>query len=168
MWQSRRFCGERRRMDTVIFAIILAAVAIAAAVIILLTRAGRAPPDAVDLPPSDLATVSAEALIDPVATIPAEAVAPPFAPADDAPAGPPDDLTRIKGLGSKAATRLNELGITRYDQLARLSGVGLAAIAAEMGAFEGRIARDRWIEQAGHLAAGDTAGFEAKFGKLGD
>ena len=36
-----------------------------------------------------------------------------------------------------------------------------------MGAFEGRIARDRLVEQAGYLARGDTDGFEAKFGKLG-
>jgi predicted flap endonuclease-1-like 5' DNA nuclease len=36
-----------------------------------------------------------------------------------------------------------------------------------MGAFQGRIARDRWIEQARYLAADDVAGFEAVFGKLG-
>ena len=33
--------------------------------------------------------------------------------------------------------------------------------------FKGRITRDRWVEQAGYLARGDTAGFEAQFGKLG-
>jgi hypothetical protein len=29
------------------------------------------------------------------------------------------------------------------------------------------MARDRWIEQAQLLAAGDRAGYEATFGKLG-
>ena len=36
-----------------------------------------------------------------------------------------------------------------------------------MGAFKGRITRDRWVEQARYLAAGDIAGFEVTFGKLG-
>ena len=35
-----------------------------------------------------------------------------------------------------------------------------------MGPFTGRMARDRWIEQARLLSAGDQAGFEAKFGRL--
>ncbi|HWL46564.1 MAG TPA: hypothetical protein VNQ31_02505 [Sphingomonadaceae bacterium] len=82
-------------------------------------------------------------------------------------AGPPDTLTTLKGLGPKAAARLNELGITRFAQLAALDADGVAALDARMGNFKGRIARDRWVEQAAHLAAGDTAGFEATFGKLG-
>jgi predicted flap endonuclease-1-like 5' DNA nuclease len=36
-----------------------------------------------------------------------------------------------------------------------------------MGAFKGRIAKDRWIEQAKLLSKGDTAAFEAEFGALG-
>jgi predicted flap endonuclease-1-like 5' DNA nuclease len=43
----------------------------------------------------------------------------------------------------------------------------VSAIDARMGNFKGRIARDKWVEQASHLASGDRAGFEAKFGKLG-
>jgi predicted flap endonuclease-1-like 5' DNA nuclease len=43
----------------------------------------------------------------------------------------------------------------------------VAAIDARMGAFKGRIARDRWVEQARLLASGDTEAFEAEFGKLG-
>jgi predicted flap endonuclease-1-like 5' DNA nuclease len=38
---------------------------------------------------------------------------------------------------------------------------------ARMGAFSGRIARDRLVEQACYLERGDTDGFEAVFGKLG-
>jgi predicted flap endonuclease-1-like 5' DNA nuclease len=82
-------------------------------------------------------------------------------------AGAPDPLTTLKGLGPKAAAQLNELGITRYAQLAALDAAGVAALDARMGAFKGRIARDRWVEQAAYLAAGDTAAFEATFGKLG-
>lgn len=86
---------------------------------------------------------------------------------DDQPDLPPDDLTRLKGLGPKAAGILNDLGIRRYAQLAALDSAGVARVDAALGAFKGRITRDRWIEQARLLAAGDIAGFEAQFGKLG-
>jgi predicted flap endonuclease-1-like 5' DNA nuclease len=81
--------------------------------------------------------------------------------------GPPDDLTALKGLGPKAAAQLNALGITHFKQIAALSPQDVSAIDARMGNFKGRIARDKWVEQASHLASGDRAGFEAKFGKLG-
>jgi len=83
------------------------------------------------------------------------------------PAGPPDPLTRMKGLGPKAEALLNSLGITRYDQIAAWSDADVARIDGRMGAFKGRIARDRWVEQAKLLAANDVKGFEAVFGKLG-
>lgn len=83
------------------------------------------------------------------------------------PAGPPDELTRLKGLGPKAAGVLNALGITRYDQVAALSDADVARIDSQMGPLQGRITRDRWVEQARFLAADDRAGFEAVFGKLG-
>ena len=35
--------------------------------------------------------------------------------------GPPDDLQRLKGVGPKLAAMLNERGITRFEQLARLT-----------------------------------------------
>lgn len=78
-----------------------------------------------------------------------------------------DTLTRLKGLGPKAASRLAELGVTRFDQIAGWNEADVAAIDGQMGAFKGRITRDRWIDQARLLATGDTAGFEAEFGKLG-
>lgn len=81
--------------------------------------------------------------------------------------GEPDDLTRLKGLGPKAAAQLKLLGITRYVQLASLDSGQLASLDEKMGVFRGRIERDRWIEQARYLARGDTASFEAEFGKLG-
>ncbi|HYE27755.1 MAG TPA: hypothetical protein VEA61_05925 [Allosphingosinicella sp.] len=83
------------------------------------------------------------------------------------PSGPPDNLQLLKGVGPKLAAQLNEFGITRFDQLAGLTDNEVALLDRRMGAFEGRIARDRLVEQACYLERGDKDGFEAKFGKLG-
>jgi predicted flap endonuclease-1-like 5' DNA nuclease len=83
------------------------------------------------------------------------------------PSGPPDNLQLLKGVGPKLAAQLNEFGITRFDQLAGLTENEVALLDRRMGAFEGRIARDRLVEQACYLERGDTDGFEARFGKLG-
>jgi predicted flap endonuclease-1-like 5' DNA nuclease len=88
-------------------------------------------------------------------------------PAIADPSGPPDNLQRLKGVGPKLAAQLNEFGITRFDQLAGLTENEVALLDRRMGAFEGRIARDRLVEQACYLERGDIDGFEAKFGKLG-
>ena len=77
-----------------------------------------------------------------------------------------DDLTRIKGLGPKLSARLGELGVTSFAQIAGWSAEDLAKVDAQLGAFAGRPQRDGWVEQAGFLARGDVAGYEAKFGKL--
>lgn len=77
-----------------------------------------------------------------------------------------DDLTQMKGVGPRLAVRLGELGLTRYAQIAALDPAEAAALDAQLGAFAGRLTRDRWIEQAGYLARGDRDGFEAAFGKL--
>jgi len=81
--------------------------------------------------------------------------------------GPGDPLTQLKGLGPKAASILNDLGVTRFEQIASWNEADIAAIDAQMGAFKGRIGRDRWVDQARLLAKGDTAAFEAEFGALG-
>jgi len=81
--------------------------------------------------------------------------------------GPADNLQTLKGVGPKLASQLNAAGITRFAHLARLGPDDLARLDEQMGAFRGRLARDRVVEQAAYLARGDTAGFEATFGKLG-
>ena len=87
-------------------------------------------------------------------------------PVSDAPGGS-DNLQILKGVGPKLAAQLNASGITRYEQLAGLGANEVAMLDERMGAFSGRIARDRLVEQAKYLARGDTDGFEARFGKLG-
>ena len=98
---------------------------------------------------------------------PAPAAAEPPAPAIAPAASPADDLTRMKGVGPKVAALLQGLGVTRFDQIAAWSDDDIARIDAHLGAFRGRAVRDRWVEQARLLAAGDTAAYEAAFGRLG-
>jgi predicted flap endonuclease-1-like 5' DNA nuclease len=81
--------------------------------------------------------------------------------------GPPDNLQTLKGVGPKLASQLHDAGITRFEQIAGLSPTEAAALDAKMGAFRGRIERDRVVEQACFLARGDRDGYEAIFGKLG-
>ena len=64
------------------------------------------------------------------------------------------------------ATLLNERGITRFDQIAKLSPTQVETLDESLGAFRGRFTRDRIVEQADYLARGDTDGYEQKFGKL--
>lgn len=80
--------------------------------------------------------------------------------------GPPDDLLLLKGVGPKLAALLNERGLSRYDQIAKLSDGQADELDSSLGAFRGRLARDRIVEQADYLARGDRDGFEQKFGKL--
>lgn len=77
-----------------------------------------------------------------------------------------DDLQRMKGVGPKLAGLLAARGLTRFEQIAALSPEEVTAIDAELGAFKGRLTRDRVVEQAGYLARGDQTGYEAAFGRL--
>lgn len=75
-------------------------------------------------------------------------------------------LCDIKGLGPKAEPLLAAQGVTSVAELAALTPERAVEVDAALGALSGRLARDRWVEQAQLLAAGDRAGFEATFGKL--
>ncbi|MEZ5742977.1 MAG: hypothetical protein R3D89_04425 [Sphingomonadaceae bacterium] len=112
----------------------------------------------------EVVSVAAQDEVEEAAVREAEAAgqAPP-APEPDAEG---DDLRRIKGVGPKLVTLLNSLGVTRFEQIANWTEEDLARVDAELGAFEGRPQRDSWIEQAKLLSSGDTAAYEAKFGKL--
>ena len=84
-----------------------------------------------------------------------------------APAAKADNLQLLKGVGPKMVVLLNGLGVTRFQQIADWTDADVAAIDPQLGAFQGRIARDAIVDQAGYLARGDKAGFEAKYGALG-
>ena len=82
------------------------------------------------------------------------------------PAGPGDELERLKGVGPKLAAMLQAHGISRFDQIAGLTESELERLDQDLGPFRGRLQRDRVIEQADYLARGDTDGFEQRFGRL--
>lgn len=67
--------------------------------------------------------------------------------------GKPDDLKEITGVGPKIEQSLHELGIYHYDQVARWSEAN-AAWVDDMLKFKGRVAREKWVEQAQELAGG--------------
>jgi predicted flap endonuclease-1-like 5' DNA nuclease len=77
-----------------------------------------------------------------------------------------DDFTRMKGVGPKLANSLTGLGFNRFDQLAALSPNEIERLDERLGAFKGRLTRDRIIEQADYLSRNDVDGYEQKFGKL--
>ena len=79
---------------------------------------------------------------------------------------PSDDFQQLKGVGPKFAQVLHARGYTTYAQLAALSPEEIDRLNPELGAFSGRITRDRIVEQATYLARGDQDGFEQQFGKL--
>ena len=79
---------------------------------------------------------------------------------------PGDELCMIKGVGPKFEDALNALGFFRFEQLAHLSPTEIERLDGQLGAFRGRISRDRIVEQADYLARNDIDGFEQRFGKL--
>lgn len=97
---------------------------------------------------------------------PTPAPAPAPVPAATPTAGAADDLRKIKGVGPKLVALLQSLGVTTYAQVAAWTDADIDRMDAQLGTFAGRIRRDSWVEQAKYLAAGDTAGFEGRFGKL--
>ena len=77
-----------------------------------------------------------------------------------------DDLERLKGVGPRMAAMLAARGLTHFEQIAKLTDLEVERLDADMGAFQGRLQRDRIVEQAQYLARGDANGFEQRFGKL--
>jgi predicted flap endonuclease-1-like 5' DNA nuclease len=115
-------------------------------------------PASVATPPEPSASIPASPLV--------EAAPIPLSPAVVTPDTGEDDLSRLKGVGPKLKTQLTVLGITRFAQIAAWTESDIATIDAQLGSFKGRPIRDQWVDQAKYLAAGDVAGFEAKYGKL--
>jgi len=66
--------------------------------------------------------------------------------------GQKDDLKKINGIGLEIEKRLNNLGISTYEQIANLSDAILNnRIGLLLAAFDASIDRDQWVAQAKQL-----------------
>ncbi len=118
--------------------------------------AGKAEPDAASAPAPDAKSAMAM-------TAPMQAPGADAGPVTDGPQGensagpgapepdPSDDLTQIKGLGPKAAEKLNEAGVTKVSEIANWSDEDVERYDALING-RGRIERDDWVGQAKQLA----------------
>ncbi|HVU31755.1 MAG TPA: hypothetical protein VHE36_15300 [Sphingomicrobium sp.] len=79
---------------------------------------------------------------------------------------PRNDLCMLKGVGPKFAEALHAAGFHNFSQIAALTPTEIERLDNQLGAFRGRLTRDRIVEQADYLARNDIDGFEQKFGKL--
>ena len=86
------------------------------------------------------------------------------APLFAAPAGAPDDLKLISGVGPVLEGRLNALGITKWSQVAAFTADDIAKVEDSLS-FKGRVSRDNWLQQAEILARGGEAEYIRVFGK---
>ncbi|TPM36905.1 proton-conducting membrane transporter [Mesorhizobium sp. B2-3-4] len=107
----------------------------------------------------------------PAAKAPAKPSAAPAAkkaaPAAAKPAsGKPDNLRRLIGIGPVNEKLLKAQGVTSFAQIAAWTAADIKRIEDVMN-FDGRIARERWIEQAKLLAAGNEAEFAKQFPTAG-
>jgi small subunit ribosomal protein S2 len=64
-----------------------------------------------------------------------------------APRGAPDDLAKLTGVGPQIVKKLNEHGVFHYWQLAAMTPAEVEKLDADLR-FNGRIARDNWVDQA--------------------
>ena len=69
----------------------------------------------------------------------------------DAAPAEPDDLKLIRGIGPGLESKLNALGIYKFDQIAQFSEPDLVWIDENLTAFKGRCFRDDWVGQAREL-----------------
>src|SRR5271167_2682731 len=71
-----------------------------------------------------------------------------------APRGAPDDLAKLTGVGPQIVKKLNEHGVFHYWQLAAMTPDEVTKLDADLR-FNGRVARDKWSEQARALMAAE-------------
>jgi len=69
-------------------------------------------------------------------------------------AGGADDLKRIRGVGPKMESNLNNMGYYHFDQVAAWNDEEVEWVDGNMEGFPGRVSRDRWVPQAKLLASG--------------
>ena len=73
------------------------------------------------------------------------------------PRGEGDDLTRISGISVDLAARLNQLGCTKYEQIANFSDEDITNVDEAL-VLDGAIEKGDWVAQAQRLLAEATAG----------
>ncbi|MGR3513258.1 MAG: hypothetical protein ACU0GG_10865 [Paracoccaceae bacterium] len=76
--------------------------------------------------------------------------------------GKADNLKEIKGIGPKLEKLCNRLGFWHFDQVAAWTSDEVAWVDANLEGFKGRVTRDKWVEQAGILAAGGETEFSKR------
>ncbi len=81
-------------------------------------------------------------------------------------AGKADNLRRLIGIGPVNEKLLKGQGVTTYAQIAAWTEADVKRIEEVLN-FDGRIAREKWIEQAKLLAAGNEAEFARQFPTAG-
>ncbi|MFH1222795.1 MAG: hypothetical protein V1647_00455 [Pseudomonadota bacterium] len=59
-----------------------------------------------------------------------------------------DDLKQIRGIGAAIERKLNDIGIKRIDQIAKLKTSDIEKITQKIKFFPGRIERENWVFQA--------------------
>jgi len=64
-----------------------------------------------------------------------------------APAGDPDDLKKITGVGPSLEQRLRSIGVTKIEQIANFSDEDVENVDAALN-LKGRLQRDDWVGQA--------------------
>ena len=106
-----------------------------------------------------------------IVSVPEQILAAPVPTAVDKPeglAGPrggtADDLKRIRGIGKQNESRLHELGIWHFDQIASWTPQQVAWVGHFL-AFPGRIEREDWVTQARSLAGGNDTDFSKRVDK---
>jgi NADH-quinone oxidoreductase subunit E len=85
-------------------------------------------------------------------------------PLFERPVGSADDLKLISGVGPVLEGKLNALGITRFDQIARFKKADIARLDGSLN-FKGRVERDEWVKQAKALSEGGVEEYRKVFGK---
>ncbi|WP_167524503.1 MULTISPECIES: proton-conducting membrane transporter [unclassified Mesorhizobium] len=88
------------------------------------------------------------------------------APASGKAAAKADNLRRLIGIGPVNEKLLKGQGVTSYAQIAAWTDADVKRIEEVLN-FDGRIAREKWIEQAKLLASGNEAEFARQFPTAG-
>ena len=72
-----------------------------------------------------------------------------------------DDLRRIQGIDGGIAERLNDIGITRFAEIAKWQQADVQRAGETLG-VRGRVERENWVEQAQILASGGDTSYSRR------